>query len=67
MSRTRNANIPLMSAYRQIVRNCEVLNLSVLVFCRRIRDKYESELNEVERNERQITEKYNRNKVRMVL
>ena len=30
---------------------------------RRIRDKYESEMNEIERTERQITEKYNRTKV----
>ena len=33
-------------------------------FCfRRIRDKYESEISELERSERQINEKYNETKV----
>ena len=31
--------------------------------CRRLRDKYEAEISELERNEQLITEKYNKTKV----
>lgn len=37
-----------------------------MLFCRRIRDKYEKEIEELERSEKQTRVKYNETKVRYI-